>query len=193
MRGGSLLLPFSCMALVIIMLISPANCDFNQDQKECADQLVGILPCLPYVSGQSNVPTTDCCTGLKQVVKSSQKCICILIKDKDDPNLASFKINATRAATLPTYCHTPSNISDCIALLHLPPNSAEAKMFQGFANITQSQSNVTPTSTSSSSSSSSSGKEKSSNDGGKGKRWMIGNNVVHVMFLLWISQMINLI
>lgn len=95
------------------MLLGLASSDVNQDKTECANQLVGLAPCLPYVGGDAKTPTIDCCSGLKQVLGKSRKCICVLIKDRDDPSLG-LKINATLAATLPSTCHAPVNMSDCI-------------------------------------------------------------------------------
>lgn len=89
-------------------------CDINQDKSECANQLVGLATCLPYVGGEAKAPTQDCCTGLKQVLKNSKKCLCILVKDRNDPSLG-LKVNATLALGLPQNCHVPSkdNISEC--------------------------------------------------------------------------------
>ncbi|XP_044506239.1 non-specific lipid transfer protein GPI-anchored 6-like [Mangifera indica] len=128
------LVPFA--SILVLMLIGLARCDVNQDKAECADQLVALATCLPYVGGDAKTPTVDCCSGLKQLLDKSKKCLCLLIKDKDDPSLG-LKINGTLAATLPSACHSPANVSDCISLLHLAPNSSDAKMFQGFANLTQ--------------------------------------------------------
>ncbi|KAH9604001.1 hypothetical protein KSS87_023604 [Heliosperma pusillum] len=115
--------------MLLIMLVSMANGDINQDKKECADQLVGLATCLPYVGGQAKTPTPDCCTGLNLLVKTNKKCLCILIKDKDDPSLG-LKINTTLALGLPLKCNSPDHdTSECPALLHLAPNSPEAKVF----------------------------------------------------------------
>lgn len=100
--------------LVLVMLVGFASSDFQQDRTECATQLVGLSTCLPYVGGQAKTPTLDCCSGLKQVLDKSKKCLCVLIKDRDDPNLG-LKINATLAATLPSSCHAPINVTDCIS------------------------------------------------------------------------------
>lgn len=89
-----------------------ANSDIEKDKEECANQLVGLATCLPYVGGDAKAPTPDCCTGLGVVLKTSKKCLCILVKDRDDPSLG-VKINATLALGLPTLCHAPTNISEC--------------------------------------------------------------------------------
>ncbi|KAG9453046.1 hypothetical protein H6P81_005950 [Aristolochia fimbriata] len=120
-------------ALVILCcLIGHSASDFASDQAECADSLVGLSSCLQYAGGSAKAPTPDCCKGLTQVLSTKKKCLCVLIKDRDDPNLG-LKINLTRAVTLPVACNTHANISQCIDLLHLPPNSTDAKIFKQFA------------------------------------------------------------
>jgi hypothetical protein len=90
-----------------------AGGDMNADRTECADQLVGLAPCLQYVQGQARAPPPDCCGGLRQVLAKSPKCLCVLVKDKDDPNLG-IKINATLALALPSACGaTRANASHC--------------------------------------------------------------------------------
>ncbi|KAL2954948.1 hypothetical protein AAZX31_18G000900 [Glycine max] len=93
------------------------------------------------------------------VLEKSKKCICILIKDRDDPNLG-IKINATLAIQLPTACHAPAN-NITLYLLHLVPNSPDAKVFEGFQKSGKTNS--------SSSTSVSSGAEKGSTTGNKDK------------------------
>lgn len=88
--------------------------DINQDRAECTDSLIGMATCLPYVGGEAKAPTMDCCSGLKQVLSKSLKCLCILIKDRDDPSLG-LKINSTLALSLPDKCHhSPVNLTQCI-------------------------------------------------------------------------------
>lgn len=104
-------LALSCTLL--LLLVGFATSDLNQDKAECADKLVGLATCLPYVSDQAKAPTVDCCTGLKEVIDKSRRCLCLLIKDHDDPNLG-LKINVTLALNLPSACHTPTNVSECV-------------------------------------------------------------------------------
>ncbi|CAM0871452.1 unnamed protein product [Alopecurus aequalis] len=120
-------------AVVMIMLLGVAAVcvggDMNSDRSECADQLVGLAPCLQYVQGQARAPAPDCCGGLRQVLDKSPKCLCVLVKDKDDPNLG-IKINASLALALPSACGaTKANVSHCPELLHIPPNSKDAAIF----------------------------------------------------------------
>ncbi|GAA0162209.1 hypothetical protein LIER_18351 [Lithospermum erythrorhizon] len=130
---GKNIVTVSFSSILALSLISSATSDLAKDRGNCADQLVGLATCLPYVGGDAKTPTTDCCTGLEQVLKNSKKCLCVLVKDRNDPNLG-LKINATLALGLPDKCHAPhADVSKCPALLHLPPNSTDAKVFEDFA------------------------------------------------------------
>ncbi|KAF7050400.1 hypothetical protein CFC21_058775 [Triticum aestivum] len=103
------------MVVVVIMAVMAARvgADMDADRSECAEQLVGLAPCLQYVQGQARSPAPDCCGGLSQVLDKSPKCLCVLVKDKDDPNLG-IKINASLALALPSACgNTKANVSHC--------------------------------------------------------------------------------
>uniref|UniRef100_A0A2P2QUN7 Bifunctional inhibitor/plant lipid transfer protein/seed storage helical domain-containing protein n=1 Tax=Rhizophora mucronata TaxID=61149 RepID=A0A2P2QUN7_RHIMU len=166
---GSKNVTLSIPSILVLMLACLASSDLAQDRAECANQLASLATCLPYVGGQAKAPTLDCCSGLKQVLDKSKKCLCILIKDRDDPNLG-LKINATLAATLPSSCHAPANVTECINLLHLSPSSPDAKVFAGFANLTN-MSNSSPAATSGDATASSSRSSASSADG-SAKVWI---------------------
>ncbi|KAL8026814.1 hypothetical protein ABFX02_14G053200 [Erythranthe guttata] len=134
---------FKLFVCILVVLFGIAKCDIEKDKEKCANELLGISTCLPYVGGEAKAPSMDCCTGFKQVLRDNIECICILIKDRDDPSLG-LKINATLALGLPTRCHAPTNqtVQDCPAILHLPPNSPDAKVFEDLAKTTK-KSNVT--------------------------------------------------
>ncbi|KAJ0038373.1 hypothetical protein Pint_24126 [Pistacia integerrima] len=118
--------------VLVWMVISCAIADKAKDREECTNELTGLATCLPYVGGQAKSPTPDCCSGLKQVLKDDKKCLCVIIRDKDDPELG-LNINVTLALGLPSVCHAPANVSQCPALLHLDPNSPEAQVFYQFS------------------------------------------------------------
>ncbi|KAL5208941.1 hypothetical protein ABZP36_004564 [Zizania latifolia] len=111
----------AAVAALVAMAMVAARGDVSADRAECADQLVGLAPCLQYVQGQAKAPAPDCCGGLRQVLGKSPKCLCVLVKDKDDPNLG-IKINATLALALPSACGaTHANVSHCPRTrYHLP-------------------------------------------------------------------------
>ncbi|KAL8484242.1 hypothetical protein ACS0TY_026799 [Phlomoides rotata] len=122
------------LGCTMVLVLCVATSDINQDKEKCQNQLVSLATCLPYVGGEAKSPTSDCCTGFKQVLRDSRPCVCILIKDRNDPSLG-LKINATLALSLPARCNAPldQSVADCPAILHLPPNSPDAKVFEDFA------------------------------------------------------------
>ncbi|TKY59993.1 YLS3 protein [Spatholobus suberectus] len=172
-------------SLFLLLLVGFASSDINQDKAECTDKLLGLVGCLPYVSSQSKTPTPDCCAGLKEVIDKSKRCLCILIKDRDDPSLG-LKINVTLALNLPDACHTPTNITQCVDLLHLAPNSPEAKVFEGFEKDLTNK-----TSSSASSNATAKGTNTSSNNsgGGWGTRWLVAEVVCGILPFVFISHL----
>ncbi|XP_059430004.1 non-specific lipid transfer protein GPI-anchored 6 [Corylus avellana] len=169
---------------LVLLLAGFGSSNLDQDRAECADQLVGLATCLPYVGGDAKAPTLDCCTGLKQVLQKSMKCLCILIKDRDDPSLG-LKINATLALSLPTACHTPTNTTECISLLHLAPNSTDAKVFEGFSNSTKGS---TPVASAKGNSTSSGSSAAENSDAGVRKRWLGAEMVCGILVWFFTSN-----
>ncbi|KAJ0974166.1 hypothetical protein J5N97_016131 [Dioscorea zingiberensis] len=137
MAISSSLLNFSM--LLVLGFIGTARSDFASDRAECTDQLVGLASCLSFVQStdiETPTPTPDCCSDFKGVVGKSFKCLCVLIKDRDEPQLG-IKVNVTRALMLPAKCNAPVNVTDCPRLLKVPSNSSEAKDFRQFADEIQ--------------------------------------------------------
>ncbi|CAN0899704.1 Non-specific lipid transfer protein GPI-anchored 13 [Linum grandiflorum] len=122
------------LVAIVMAAAGIATASLEQDKQECTSKLMGLAPCLTYVTGGSKAPTLDCCSGLKQVMEKSTKCLCLLIKDRDDPDLG-IKVNISLAASLPNTCHSPANVSDCVSILHLVPNSTDAKKFDGLDDL----------------------------------------------------------
>ncbi|KAL6125119.1 hypothetical protein ACLB2K_077627 [Fragaria x ananassa] len=128
---------------------------------ECAQQLVGMATCLPYVGGEAMAPTPDCCSGLKQVLNNNKKCLCVIIQDRNDPDLG-LQINVTLALGLPSVCHAAANVSKCPELLHLDPKSPEAQVFYQLQNNSTETAANSPTPTPSPAEGPLSGKSSSS-------------------------------
>ncbi|KAF5773579.1 putative bifunctional inhibitor/plant lipid transfer protein/seed storage helical [Helianthus annuus] len=133
-KRGSINHLLPCLVMVVMMVFGVTKADLEQDKNQCTDKLVGLATCLAYVGGDAPTPPKDCCTGLKQVVTNSMVCLCILVKDHNDPSL-KLKINDTLALGLPDTCHTPANISQCVGLLHLKNGSPDAKVFEDYAKL----------------------------------------------------------
>jgi len=119
--------------LVLVFMIGHGCSDIAEDKKECQKQLIGLSPCLTYVSGELKSPSAICCTEIKKEYTSTERCLCVLVKDRNDPGLG-LTINSTLTLSLPYICHAPgANISHCPALLHLAPGSPDAQVFEDFA------------------------------------------------------------
>lgn len=141
-RMMSILRVISCILIVMMMVgCPPTGADFAQDKKECQDKLVGLSSCLGFISGEEKRPTSGCCLKLAESYNQSRRCLCLLVRDRNEPNLG-FKVNATLALTLPYVCHIPANETECLDLLKLDPHSPEAQIFQQSANTTATAGNV---------------------------------------------------
>ncbi|KAI3967701.1 hypothetical protein MKX01_039611 [Papaver californicum] len=133
-----------CMFMMVLS-VGLVKSDVDKDREECVRQLIGLSTCLFYVGGTTKAPTPDCCIGFKQVITTSRKCLCVLVNDRNDPSLG-LKINSTLALGLPFVCNTKANISECLALLHLSPNSPDAKVFEDFNSMSNGTTTTAPAS-----------------------------------------------
>ncbi|KAL2923966.1 Protein YLS3 [Bienertia sinuspersici] len=142
-------LKHATLLVVFILLastLSNVSSDFSKDKTECQEQLITLSSCISYVTGEAKAPSPQCCTILHKKFNVTQKCLCILVKDRNEPSLG-LKLNATRALRLPPMCNTVNNPMDCLGFLHLNPKSPEAQIFIQSANSTQADDiNNTPTS-----------------------------------------------
>ncbi|XP_019164666.1 PREDICTED: non-specific lipid-transfer protein-like protein At2g13820 [Ipomoea nil] len=80
----------------------------------CTSALIGLTPCLTYVTGNSSAPSSSCCTQLSGVVQSNPQCLCLLLNGGGS-NLG-VNINQSLALALPAACkvQTPP-VSQCNA------------------------------------------------------------------------------
>ncbi|KAK4413064.1 protein YLS3 [Sesamum alatum] len=130
--------------VMVVIMVCGARSDFAQDKKMCQDQLVSLSSCVNFVSGDAKAPTPSCCSELRKDVSKSKLCLCILVKDRNEPQLG-FKLNATLALALIPICHIPSDASVCPELLHLSPNSSEAQIFEQQFNTTSASGGIVDT------------------------------------------------
>ncbi|VAI23134.1 non-specific lipid transfer protein GPI-anchored 5-like [Triticum aestivum] len=96
MSGGSILL---AAALAAALLVASASA-----QSGCTAALVGLYPCLNYISGNDTAPTKSCCSQLGSVVQSQPQCLCSALGG-DSSSLGGMTINKTRALELPKACN----------------------------------------------------------------------------------------
>ncbi|XP_009602114.1 non-specific lipid transfer protein GPI-anchored 5-like [Nicotiana tomentosiformis] len=110
------------MSLVFVALAMIWTGAAAQSSDDCTNVLVSMSPCLNYITGNSSLPSSGCCTQLGTVVKNNPVCLCQILNGGGS-NLG-LNINQTQALALPTACkvQTPS-VSKCNAG---SPNSSPA-------------------------------------------------------------------
>ncbi|CAM8895544.1 unnamed protein product [Rhodiola kirilowii] len=174
-----------CFAIVLglVFMVTDVRSDMAKDRELCADQLLGLASCLPYVGGGAKAPTLECCSGLKTLLQKGKICLCLLVKDRDDPDLG-LKINASLALNLPSSCHAPANVSECPGMLHLAPNSTEAKIFYEAGSKSSSSTNGSDTATPISSTLTTS-VARSTSDGGRKSGKIINWNMASAAAFGW--------
>ncbi|KAG7639679.1 putative plant lipid transfer protein/Par allergen [Arabidopsis thaliana] len=200
MESRKINLMATAIALIVVAMVVAAADDKTKDKEECTEQLVGMATCLPYVQGQAKSPTPDCCSGLKQVLNSNKKCLCVIIQDRNDPDLG-LQINVSLALALPSVCHAAADVTKCPALLHLDPNSPDAQVFYQLAkglNKTGPASAPTGSSPGPTSMSPTAGSDASNNSGRTTslprrnhaqsfyKQWLVLEVVVHFFVIFYI-------
>ncbi|CAJ2630209.1 unnamed protein product [Trifolium pratense] len=89
----------SLVLVILALLYAGASA-----QPDCMNELVGLSPCLDYVTGNSSTPTSTCCIQLASVVKSQPICLCLIVDDDSGSSLG-IKVNHTLALALPSVCN----------------------------------------------------------------------------------------
>ncbi|KAK1352662.1 Non-specific lipid-transfer protein-like protein family [Heracleum sosnowskyi] len=84
----------SLVLVVVVMLWGGARA-----QSGCTSALLGLSPCLTFVTGNSSTPSSSCCSTLSNIVQSQPQCLCSLVNG-GAANLG-IPINQTLALTLP--------------------------------------------------------------------------------------------
>ncbi|XWS31551.1 hypothetical protein CRYUN_Cryun23aG0086000 [Craigia yunnanensis] len=89
-------------------------CDKATAQSGCTSVLLGLAPCLNYITGNSTTPTSSCCSQLSSVVQSQPQCLCSALNAGGSS--LGITINQTRALSLSGACNvqTPP-VSRCNA------------------------------------------------------------------------------
>ncbi|KAJ8464677.1 hypothetical protein OPV22_027229 [Ensete ventricosum] len=97
------------LALAVMTIVLSA---LASAQSGCTTVIIGLAPCLSYITGNSSAPSSSCCSQLASVVKSQPACLCSVL----DGGASSFgiTINQTRALAMPAACkvQTPP-VSEC--------------------------------------------------------------------------------
>ncbi|XVF21742.1 hypothetical protein REPUB_Repub12eG0116300 [Reevesia pubescens] len=98
------------LALVLLAML----CDKATAQSGCTSVLLGLAPCLNYITGNLRTPTSSCCSQLSSVVQSQPQCLCSALNGGGSS--LGITINQTQALSLPGACNvqTPP-VSRCNA------------------------------------------------------------------------------
>ncbi|KAB2039928.1 hypothetical protein ES319_D02G045200v1 [Gossypium barbadense] len=100
------------MATYLVLVVVAMLCAGATAQSGCTNVLIGMSPCLNYITGSSSTPSQQCCTQLANVVRSSPRCLCQVLNGGGSS--FGININQTQALALPDSCNvqTPP-ISSC--------------------------------------------------------------------------------
>ncbi|CAM0876803.1 unnamed protein product [Alopecurus aequalis] len=83
-------------AVVALLLVSASA------QSGCTVALIGLYPCMNYISGNKTAPSKSCCSQLASVVQSQPECLCSAL---GGDSVGGMTINKTRALELPKACN----------------------------------------------------------------------------------------
>ncbi|GFY98808.1 hypothetical protein Acr_13g0002090 [Actinidia rufa] len=107
----------------IVMILVAMLWNGAAGQSGCTKVLMGLSPCLNFVTGNSSTPSSSCCSQLSNVVQSQPRCLCSMLNGGGAS--LGVNINQTLALTLPGACNvqTPA-VSQCNAAASGPTASA---------------------------------------------------------------------
>ncbi|KAJ6725996.1 BIFUNCTIONAL INHIBITOR/LIPID-TRANSFER PROTEIN/SEED STORAGE 2S ALBUMIN SUPERFAMILY PROTEIN [Salix purpurea] len=102
----------TAMSMGLAMVLVTMLCARAMAQSDCTSVLISLSPCLNYITGNSSTPSSQCCTQLASVVRSSPQCLCQVLNGGGAS--LGINVNQTQAIALPGACkvQTPP-ISSC--------------------------------------------------------------------------------
>jgi hypothetical protein len=102
----------TAMAMGLTMVLVTMLWAGAMAQSDCTNVLISMSPCLNYITGNSSTPSSQCCTQLASVVRSSPQCLCQVLNGGGSS--LGIEVNKTQAIALPGACNvqTPP-ISSC--------------------------------------------------------------------------------
>ncbi|KAK1592293.1 hypothetical protein Q3G72_022622 [Acer saccharum] len=107
------------LVMVLTVTVTMLSARAIMAQSDCTNVLIGLAPCLNYVSGSSSTPSASCCSQLASVVRSQPQCLCTVLSGGGAS--LGVTINQTLALALPGACNvqTPP-VSRCNAATNGP-------------------------------------------------------------------------
>jgi hypothetical protein len=99
---------------LVLVLVTMFLAGATAQSSDCTNVLISLLPCLNYIQGNSSTPSSQCCSQLANVVRSSPQCLCEVMNGAGSS--MGIPVNQTQAMALPNACNvqTPP-ISGCNA------------------------------------------------------------------------------
>ncbi|XP_074563757.1 non-specific lipid transfer protein GPI-anchored 5-like [Curcuma longa] len=87
------------VVFIVALLLGTAAA---QSSTGCTSAIIGLAPCLNYITGNSTTPSSACCSQLASVVQSQPACLCSVLNG----GASSFgvTVNQTRALAMPSAC-----------------------------------------------------------------------------------------
>ncbi|TXG72085.1 hypothetical protein EZV62_000664 [Acer yangbiense] len=91
------------LVMVLTVTVTVLSARAIMAQSDCTNVLIGLAPCLNYVSGSSSTPSASCCSQLASVVRSQPRCLCTVLSSGGAS--LGVTINQTLALALPGACN----------------------------------------------------------------------------------------
>jgi hypothetical protein len=103
----------AALAVALLLLAGGASAQSSSSpSSQCTSVLVGLSPCLNYISGNESTAPASCCSQLAKVVQSNPQCLCVALSA--DPASLGITVNRTRALGLPDACNVKTpDVSNC--------------------------------------------------------------------------------
>jgi hypothetical protein len=85
------------LALAVAAALLACRCAAQQapSGNGCMPELVSLTPCVDYMSGNVTAPDGPCCSALSGVLRSSPRCLCMVL---------GVAVDSARALQLPGAC-----------------------------------------------------------------------------------------
>ncbi|KAI3923182.1 hypothetical protein MKW92_019015 [Papaver armeniacum] len=141
--------PLRMMEMVLLVVLVTAFTTRVTAQSSCTNVIMGMAPCLTYITGNSSTPSSSCCSQLTNVVQTQPECLCSILNTGAGAALG-LAINRTLALALPSACNvqTPS-VDRCNAANGpaSPPTNSPVASLSPADSPTDTSESETPTST----------------------------------------------
>ncbi|KAL6280124.1 hypothetical protein ACE6H2_017005 [Prunus campanulata] len=103
------------MAMAVVVL-SMTSC-FGQANDTTQGCVQGLVPCANYLNN-TNPPSAECCTGIKQTIATQFACLCSLFFEPG--LLEAYGGNTTMGLRIATACGEKMDVNKCKAAIGAP-------------------------------------------------------------------------